>query len=204
MLASTRRREVEEDAEKRGGRKKKEGAVNCLLVSTNTISVTIDLHSLIRSVLSLSVSVSAAMAMASASASERCVDRPRRIEGARLERVMYFSRYRQPHTASEPRASDLDGHSADLAKDAALLAPRWRSFWLSDRPGCASNASVGKLGRPRCCESERGETTRQAASPMKIKRLVATDRSEPSAEGQIPHPHLADAPPLDSRRKLVV
>jgi hypothetical protein len=71
------------------------------------------------------------------------------------------------------------GTRPTLAKDAALLAPRWRSFWLSDRPGCASNASVGKLGDPVCCESERGETTRQAASPMKIQRLVAIDRSEP-------------------------
>lgn len=85
----------------REGEKKRGG----LLVSTNTINVTIDLHSLICSVLSLSVSVSAAMAMASAS--EGCVGpqfngrEGMASQGGLMMRdwkgVMYFSRCRQPH-----------------------------------------------------------------------------------------------------------
>lgn len=80
-----------------------------------------------------------------------------RMDDARLERLMYFSRCRQPHS-----------HVLLIWKGTRSPRQGWcclgaKVAKLSDdpgSPGCASNASVGKLGDPVCLESELGQTTR--------------------------------------------
>lgn len=167
----------------REGEKKRGG----LLVSTNTISVTIDLHSLICSVLSLSVSVSAAMAMASAS--EGCVGPQfNGREGMASQGGLMMRDWKGScifrDAASHTTTCFSSGRAlAVLAKDGAVLAPRWRSSpAIQARRVVRATPLWAKLGDPVCLESEPGQTTRWAASPMKLQGLMAAGRSEPGAE----------------------
>lgn len=92
---------------------------------------------------------------------------------------MYFSRCRQPHNhvlliwkgTRSPRQGwcCLGAKVAKLSGDPRLA-------------GLCEPRLCGQLGDPVCLESEPGQTTRWAASPMNLQGLMAAGRSEPGAE----------------------
>lgn len=72
---------------------------------------------------------------------------------------------------------------AVLAKDGAVLAPRWRSLpTIQARQVVRATPLWANSGIPFASNQSPDKPPAATASPMKLQRLMATDRSEPGAE----------------------